>query len=237
MLAFKLGGTAQLPPIPPPPAVSAPPRPTAGETQIKAGEAAYLKTCAQCHGENVISRNAIPDLRHMTPERSLSSTFRSSSPSIDDSSPSAPAACNLSDYATSTQACALRWRSEKGADGVLDQPSPPAAVSHGLPAGTQRRSVDQSVVPEKKSGTAAAFSCLPFGEELESGCKAGRLEQTDSTHDARIPTDRGGELQPDQPLNPNVLRNPQQRIEMLPFASGLALDLYLERRFRNPIAE
>jgi quinohemoprotein ethanol dehydrogenase len=34
--------------------------------QIKAGEAAYLKTCAQCHGEAVISRNAIPDLRHMT---------------------------------------------------------------------------------------------------------------------------------------------------------------------------
>jgi quinohemoprotein ethanol dehydrogenase len=68
MLAFKLGGTAQLPPIPPPPIIPAPPRPTGGVDQIKAGEAAYLKTCAQCHGENVISRNAIPDLRHMTSE-------------------------------------------------------------------------------------------------------------------------------------------------------------------------
>jgi quinohemoprotein ethanol dehydrogenase len=68
MLAFKLGGTAQLPPIPPPPARSAPPRLTAGEAQIKAGEAAYLKTCAQCHGENVVSNNTIPDLRNMTPE-------------------------------------------------------------------------------------------------------------------------------------------------------------------------
>ncbi len=32
------------------------------------GMAAYHKTCAQCHGRDAISTNAIPDLRHMTPE-------------------------------------------------------------------------------------------------------------------------------------------------------------------------
>jgi quinohemoprotein ethanol dehydrogenase len=68
MLAFKLGGSARLPPIPPPPIIPAPPRPSGGVEQIRAGEAAYLKTCAQCHGENAVSRNAIPDLRHMTSE-------------------------------------------------------------------------------------------------------------------------------------------------------------------------
>jgi quinohemoprotein ethanol dehydrogenase len=68
VLAFKLGGTAVLPPIPPPPALIAPPRLNAGPEEIKRGEAAYLKTCAQCHGESVISTNAIPDLRRMTPQ-------------------------------------------------------------------------------------------------------------------------------------------------------------------------
>ena len=69
ILAYKLGGTAQLPPIPPRAAIPPPPR-SAGrsEEQVKVGMAAYHKTCAQCHGRDAISTNAIPDLRHMTPE-------------------------------------------------------------------------------------------------------------------------------------------------------------------------
>jgi quinohemoprotein ethanol dehydrogenase len=69
ILVYKLGGTAQLPPIPPAPAIAPPPRSTGGtEEQVKAGMAAYHKSCAQCHGRDAISTNAIPDLRHMTPE-------------------------------------------------------------------------------------------------------------------------------------------------------------------------
>jgi quinohemoprotein ethanol dehydrogenase len=38
------------------------------DTQVKLGMAAYHRVCAQCHGRDAISTNAIPDLRHMTPE-------------------------------------------------------------------------------------------------------------------------------------------------------------------------
>jgi len=68
ILAYRLGGTAQLPPIPPAPPISEPPRSTASEAEVKAGMAAYHKTCAQCHGRDAISTNAIPDLRHMSSE-------------------------------------------------------------------------------------------------------------------------------------------------------------------------
>ncbi len=70
ILAYKLGGTAQLPPIPPAPPIPAPPpfSVSGTEVQVKEGMAAYHKTCAPCHGRDAVSTNAIPDLRHMTPE-------------------------------------------------------------------------------------------------------------------------------------------------------------------------
>ena len=67
VLAFKLGGTATLPPIPPAKPIPPPPFSMGGsEEQVKLGSAAFHKTCAQCHGRDAISTNAIPDLRHMT---------------------------------------------------------------------------------------------------------------------------------------------------------------------------
>jgi quinohemoprotein ethanol dehydrogenase len=68
MLAFKLGAKVELPPIPPPTPVSPPPRPTAREDVIQAGQYAYTTVCAQCHGRDAISINAIPDLRQMNPQ-------------------------------------------------------------------------------------------------------------------------------------------------------------------------
>jgi len=35
---------------------------------VQLGMAAYHRVCAQCHGRDAISTNAIPDLRHMTAE-------------------------------------------------------------------------------------------------------------------------------------------------------------------------
>ncbi|MBX5460045.1 MAG: PQQ-dependent dehydrogenase, methanol/ethanol family [Steroidobacteraceae bacterium] len=66
-LAFKLGGSVKLPPIPEPPPLSPPPRPTGSVDQIKEGEFHYTRVCAQCHGRDAIAINAIPDLRHMSP--------------------------------------------------------------------------------------------------------------------------------------------------------------------------
>jgi len=69
ILALKLDGNAQLPPIPPTPDIPPPPFLIGGsESQVKLGMAAYHRVCAQCHGRDAISTNAIPDLRHMTPE-------------------------------------------------------------------------------------------------------------------------------------------------------------------------
>ena len=69
ILALKLDGNAQLPPIPPTPDIPPPPFLIGGsEAQVKLGMAAYHRVCAQCHGRDAISTNAIPDLRHMTPE-------------------------------------------------------------------------------------------------------------------------------------------------------------------------
>ncbi len=66
LLAFKLDGKVQLPPLP---ATQPPPRPPATahtEAQIRQGAAAYLRVCAQCHGRDAIPVNAIPDLRFMS---------------------------------------------------------------------------------------------------------------------------------------------------------------------------
>ena len=69
VLVFRLGGTDHLPPLPPASPRAPPPSDINGtEEQVRAGQAAYHKTCAQCHGRDAVSTNAIPDLRYMQPQ-------------------------------------------------------------------------------------------------------------------------------------------------------------------------
>ena len=66
LLAFKLGGTAQLPPPPPPPALPEPPAQTASAATIAKGHDLYHAYCSVCHGLNA-EASTLPDLRYMQP--------------------------------------------------------------------------------------------------------------------------------------------------------------------------
>ena len=70
LLVFKLGGTAQLPPldeaVPLPPGPPAVPR--VSEDVIENGNALYHRICAGCHGIRAVGNGVIKDLRHMTAE-------------------------------------------------------------------------------------------------------------------------------------------------------------------------
>jgi quinohemoprotein ethanol dehydrogenase len=69
VLAFKLDAEEHLPPVLPRPKYPPPPFVTSGtEEQVREGNAAYHRVCAQCHGRDAVSTNAIPDLRHMSPD-------------------------------------------------------------------------------------------------------------------------------------------------------------------------
>ncbi len=69
VLAFRLGGRARLPPIAPRPIYPPPPLVVgASEEVVRDGSLAYHRVCAQCHGRDAVSVNAIPDLRHMPPD-------------------------------------------------------------------------------------------------------------------------------------------------------------------------
>src|SRR5690606_35090494 len=60
LLAFKLGGTVELPPVPEPPAIPPPPFAIPGsEEDVRRGAALYVTNCAQCHGRDAISINSI----------------------------------------------------------------------------------------------------------------------------------------------------------------------------------
>jgi quinohemoprotein ethanol dehydrogenase len=63
LIAFKLGGTAQMPPDPPPAPPANPPSQQWPESTIAAGAAAYAEYCTGCHGMNTQSSNIVPDLR------------------------------------------------------------------------------------------------------------------------------------------------------------------------------
>jgi quinohemoprotein ethanol dehydrogenase len=69
LLVYRLGGKAQLPPLPP---EQAPPPPApyvrAPEAVIQKGAALYAKNCALCHGQ--LARGGIKDLRRMSPDTS-----------------------------------------------------------------------------------------------------------------------------------------------------------------------
>ncbi|MFC3097027.1 PQQ-dependent dehydrogenase, methanol/ethanol family [Alteraurantiacibacter palmitatis] len=69
LLVFRLGGTVQLPPMPPEsmalPELAPPPPLTASLQTVARGEALYGANCALCHGN--AARGGVKDLRHMTP--------------------------------------------------------------------------------------------------------------------------------------------------------------------------
>jgi quinohemoprotein ethanol dehydrogenase len=67
VLAFKLGGTAKLPPVPDRGPLTPPPQTASPETIAK-GEALYRGTCRLCHGLNGESGGMTPDLRYMSAE-------------------------------------------------------------------------------------------------------------------------------------------------------------------------
>lgn len=67
LLVFRLGGAAQLPPLPP--QAASPPEPPplrASEETVRAGQLLFSQTCAVCHGQDAIG--GVKDLRHMTRE-------------------------------------------------------------------------------------------------------------------------------------------------------------------------
>jgi quinohemoprotein ethanol dehydrogenase len=69
LLVFKLGGTAQLPTLPPAsmqvPELVPPPALTGTPGQVALGEQLYGENCALCHG--TAARGGVKDLRHMMP--------------------------------------------------------------------------------------------------------------------------------------------------------------------------
>ena len=69
LMVFKLGGTAQLPPMPATsfvvPELAPPPAFTGTPEQVAQGEQLYAANCALCHG--AAARGGVKDLRHMMP--------------------------------------------------------------------------------------------------------------------------------------------------------------------------
>jgi alcohol dehydrogenase (cytochrome c)/quinohemoprotein ethanol dehydrogenase len=64
VLAFKVGGTAALPPAPPEQKVVLnPPPATADAATVAAGDHLFGRYCAACHGENAVGGGVVPDLR------------------------------------------------------------------------------------------------------------------------------------------------------------------------------
>ena len=68
VLAFKLGGTATLPPLPDKPPLALPPPSRGSDEAIAKGAELYTKTCAMCHGQQVRGGSVIKDLRYMSPQ-------------------------------------------------------------------------------------------------------------------------------------------------------------------------
>ena len=65
LLAFKLGGKANLPPAPEvKPQVFSSPRSIADAAEIKRGEQLYQSYCSGCHGDVAVSGGVLPDLRY-----------------------------------------------------------------------------------------------------------------------------------------------------------------------------
>ncbi len=68
VLAFKLGGHAQLPALAPLPDYGKPPEPSVTDASIiERGRSLYTLNCMRCHGANAVSNGRIPDLRRLPP--------------------------------------------------------------------------------------------------------------------------------------------------------------------------
>ncbi len=68
VLAFKLGGTATLPPLPERQPLALPPPARGDDAAIAKGADLYEKKCAMCHGREVRGGGVIKDLRYMSPQ-------------------------------------------------------------------------------------------------------------------------------------------------------------------------
>jgi quinohemoprotein ethanol dehydrogenase len=66
VLAFKVGGTATLPPPPEQDLALNPPPATADIATVTAGGQLFAQYCSVCHGENAVGGGVIPDLRAST---------------------------------------------------------------------------------------------------------------------------------------------------------------------------
>jgi len=64
VLAFKIGGVAELPAMPEMSAIPPPPDDFGSDTQVADGGAHYTRICSVCHGVGAISGGTLPDLRH-----------------------------------------------------------------------------------------------------------------------------------------------------------------------------
>ncbi|MDZ7768833.1 MAG: c-type cytochrome [Woeseiaceae bacterium] len=64
ILAFKIGGNDELPPMPDVMAAASPPESFGSESQINTGARLYTRSCAGCHGIGAISGGVLPDLRY-----------------------------------------------------------------------------------------------------------------------------------------------------------------------------
>ncbi|HEY7841084.1 MAG TPA: PQQ-dependent dehydrogenase, methanol/ethanol family [Gammaproteobacteria bacterium] len=65
VLAFKLGGTAELPPLPAEDVLPEPPAQTASAETLSRGERLYNTYCFMCHGLGAVGGRVIRDLRYM----------------------------------------------------------------------------------------------------------------------------------------------------------------------------
>jgi quinohemoprotein ethanol dehydrogenase len=67
LIAFKLDGTATLPPDPEAAPPAWPVTVSASEQAVRRGSVLYERYCARCHGRDAKSRNVVPDLRRAPP--------------------------------------------------------------------------------------------------------------------------------------------------------------------------
>jgi alcohol dehydrogenase (cytochrome c)/quinohemoprotein ethanol dehydrogenase len=76
VLAFKLGGTATLPPEKAPATLAfTAPTPTADDATVARGKAIYHRYCVVCHGDAAVSGGILPDLR-ASPSIGTAAAFR-----------------------------------------------------------------------------------------------------------------------------------------------------------------